>query len=131
MGLAQITRRQELQAAADSILQSYLVSEPDHAESILHTLISDHAEPLIEEVVSSRLRGRFSEDRTDLRNDVVLLALARLRALRESPDTGEIRHFRDYVAVLAYHECSHYYRKKFPLRQAFKSRLRYVLTHDP
>ena len=112
------------------MLRTYLDPKTQNAEDILHEMFSQYAEPLIQEIVASRLRGRFKEDRQDLQSDIVLLVLSRLRAVRGSPETIQIHHFREYVAVLSYNACRHYYREKYPLRQLFKNRLRYVLNHD-
>lgn len=128
MGL--LRNREELQSGADELLRVYLDAKTQNAEDVLNELFSKYAEPLIQEIVASRLRGRFKGDRQDLQNDIVLLVLSRLRAVRGSPEAIQIRHFRDYVAVLAYNACRHYYREKYPLRRLFKNRLRYVLSHD-
>lgn len=130
MDLAGLGKREALQLEADELLQTYLECAPQQAQEVLHTLFSQCAQPLIQDVVASKLRGRFSGDREDLQNDIALLVLSRLRAARGTSEGNRIRHFRDYVAVLSYNACSHYFRRKYPLRQMLKSRLRYILSHD-
>lgn len=130
MNPAELRKREALRPEADEMLRLYLECEPERAEDLLLQLLSQCAQPLIQEIVSSKLRGRFKEDREDLHNDIALLLLSRLRALRGVPESNQIRHFRDYIAVLSYNACSHYFRRKYPFRQMLKCRLRYILSHD-
>ena len=52
----------------------------------------------------------------------------RLEALRARPDERPIANLAGYVAVMAYHACDHYVRRKRPARWRLKNRLRYALT---
>src|SRR5438477_1408355 len=112
---------------ADELFQSFLKASPDEAEQLLSTLMSEHASPLIRQIVSYRVKGAPVDD---LQNDVLLALLARVRHSRESPGDRSIHNFRDYVAVLSYNACSRYFRQRDAGREALRRRLRYILRHD-
>src|SRR5205085_193399 len=60
---------------------------------------------------------------------VMLKLIRRLRELSSNLTEQAIENFRGYVAVMAYHACDGYLRKKYPRRHSLKNQLRYVLTH--
>jgi DNA-directed RNA polymerase specialized sigma24 family protein len=69
-------------------------------------------------------------DAEDVRSEVMVQLAGRLEALRARPDEP-IANLAGYVAVVAYHACDHYVRRKRPARFRLKNRLRYALTHAP
>src|SRR5580704_5112718 len=94
------------------------------SERLLERLIRDEAAPVVERVVSYKVRGGPGED---VRGDVLADLIARLRELKDSEDCESIRYFRAYSAVAAYNGCNRYYRRCFPQRYRLESRLRYLL----
>lgn len=115
-------------------LQAVYEAEADVA---LNLLLSELAQPLVRDIVASRLRvGRSppadinEHDFADLQGEIVLKLVARLRRLRVNPDQEPIENFRGYVAVTAYNACDGFLRVKYPRRHSLKNQLRYVLTHS-
>jgi hypothetical protein len=98
------------------------------SERLLERLIRDEAAPVVERVVSYKVRGGPGED---VRGDVLADLIARLRELKDSEDGESIRDFRAYSAVAAYNGCNRYYRRCFPQRYRLESRLRYLLGSHP
>jgi RNA polymerase sigma factor (sigma-70 family) len=105
---------------------------------LLETLICEHAQPLIKEIIRGNLHGSLTrstngesfEDAEDIASGVVLKLLKRLDDLKAHPHDKEIPSFRDYVAVAAYNACHEYLRQKYPERSRLKNKLRYVLTRQ-
>lgn len=123
-------------ASVESLLQSFLQSrDEEEAELLLAQIISNHAGPLILDiikykiVVSSHNRNN-QQDAEDVYNDALLSLLSRLQARRRNSEEKPITNFRSYVAAIAYNTCHEYLREKYPARHALKNRLRYLLTHD-
>lgn len=108
------------------------------ADDLLSQLITEHASPVIKQIVRYKLR-RYSgsedghshtADADDLHNEVIVKLLYDLRERRNA--AGEkIDDFRGYTAVTTYRACSEYLRRKHPLRHGLKNRLRYALNAHP
>lgn len=113
-------------------------AEPTVADELLEELISTHAEPVINSIIRRKLSDCFvfsrSHDRVmdaaDVRGDVILSLIRKLRECKAQPDENVISDFRGYVAVTTYHACDQYLRRKYPNRTALESKLRYLLRHD-
>lgn len=124
----------------DALLLPYIhaVHEAD-SERLLTALVSEYVEPVIRQVIRSKLRVRFDRrgrasnnpDAEDLYSETLVLLLARLKQLKASPEDKAIGNLRSYVAVLSYHTCYEYLRLKYPQRHSLKNKLRYLLTHQP
>ncbi|MBI3679652.1 MAG: sigma-70 family RNA polymerase sigma factor [Acidobacteria bacterium] len=114
------------------VLRAGAVEESDR---LISELIACHAEPVIQGAIRSKLRvfGRISasRDAEDVRGEVVLRLVARLREFLSSPSENGIADFRAYAAVTAYNACHEYLRRKYPRRSSLKNTLRYVLSHQP
>jgi hypothetical protein len=52
-----------------------------------------------------------------------------LRELKTNPQNKPVKNLRSYVAVMSYHACEEYLRRKYPQRHSLKNKLRYILTH--
>jgi RNA polymerase sigma factor (sigma-70 family) len=127
-------------AQNDALLLPWLHSA-DEAESerLLAHLVAEHAEPVIRQIIRSRLRyhtdyrGSASErqDADDACSEAFVRLLERLKECRSHPAEKAIGNFRGFVAVTAYHVCHQYLRGKYPQRQILKDKLRYLLTHQP
>lgn len=131
------TNKQSAPLEHDPVLLPFLTAADDVAVDVaLTSLLTDHIEPRLREIVSYKLRAYVgqreeSEDRADVTNEIVLQLLSQLATLRDDPHQTIIRNFRSYVAVTAYRACYDYLRRKFPNRYNFKHKLRYALTHAP
>ena len=121
----------------DAVLSPYLQArnEADEAAALEH-LICERAQPIIRQVLGTKLRVGGSSDSdisadeaTDMLNEITLKLVQRLRSLQANTDERGIDNFRGYVAVTAYHACDGYLRKKYPRRYSLKNQLRYILTH--
>lgn len=124
----------------DARLLPYLhaTSEAD-SDRLLNALISECIEPVIKQVIRSKLRVYFDQkgrashnpDAEDLYSEALLQLLARLKECKASPTEKSIGNLRSYVAVISYHTCYEYLRLKYPQRHNLKNKLRYLLTHQP
>jgi hypothetical protein len=57
--------------------------------------------------------------------------LVRLQDLKQNPAKKAILSFQAYVRVLTHHACDLYFRNQYPELCRLKSRVKYLLTHDP
>jgi hypothetical protein len=124
---------QAARTEANDLFQTFLRCPAEQEDELLSKLISVHTEPLIDQIVRFKLQrtNKTRSDVEDLRQDILLQLLDHFRQLRSDPNANQIHNFRDYVAVMAYNACNHYFRKRNPHREALKNRLRYILRHDP
>jgi hypothetical protein len=121
----------------DAVLLPYLQATDETQVSLeLETLICENAQPIIGDVIHRKLRiGQLTgsdltaDEAIDLTGEVTLKLVRRLRELRSKSLEPGIENFRGYVAVMTYHACDSYLRKKYPRRHSLKNQLRYVLTH--
>lgn len=124
----------------DSLLLPYIraTCEAD-SERLLTALVSEHIEPVIRQVIRSKLRVRFDHqgrysrdpDAEDIYSETLVQTLARLKECQANPAEKAIANLRSYVAVTSYHNCYEYLRLKYPRRHNLKNKLRYLLTHQP
>ena len=129
-----VTTRQ----TTDPLLASF-INAPDEATSdhLLRQIIVEEAEPLISNIVRSRLQtspifsGTENEegDVDDVCGEVILRLVKRLCKLKAEPDRDAIANLRAYVTTMAYNACDGYLRDKYPERHRLKNRLRYMVTH--
>lgn len=110
--------------------------EESESEKLLVSLITEQAEPLIKEIIGYKLRtfshqdGLSNQEAEDVRSNVVLNLIARLREIKFDP-ARIINNFRSYVAVTTYNACNEHLRQKYPQRHALKNQLRYLFSHHP
>lgn len=123
----------------DVLLQRFLKErDPTIAQECLERLLSEHVEPLVRDIAGYKFRsssGSFNsgnevQDEEDVRSEVVLQLISRLRGLRSSDAQAPIENFRGYVAATTYNAYYKYVRMKYPARWRVKNRLRYLLSHD-
>jgi hypothetical protein len=124
----------------DSLLIPYL-KEPDakEAERLLVELLTEHAAPVIRNVITANIGYRAIPEESqrsvdsdvieDLTSEVNLKILDRLRFLKEDSSQKTIGSFQGYVATTSYNMCHTYLRRKYPRRSRLKYKLRYILTH--
>jgi hypothetical protein len=118
-----------MSTAAPDLLEHFLCC-PDvgQSASLLERLLSEFAAPVIQRIVSSKVRGAASED---VQHDVLVDLIARLQQLKRSGALTSIGDFSAYSAVAAYHGCREHYRQSFPERYRLANRVRYVLVRHP
>ncbi len=94
----------------DALLKRFLNEEdPAIAQACFETLLSEHVEPLVRDITRYKSRSSYSfgcthefQDEEDIRSEVVLQLISRLRDLRRSGADAHIENFRGYVAVTTY-----------------------------
>jgi len=116
--------------SSDALLSPYVNATSEaESESLLTTLLVEHAGPVIRKIIRRKLDDRFRTQETeDVYGEVVTQLLERLRLCKTGSEDG-IQDFRNYVAVTTYNACHEYLRNKYPERRRLKNRLRYLLTH--
>ena len=121
----------------DPVLDPYLRATGDDAERCLATLLGGDTDRTIRAIVARTLCGPTASARAyaleadDVRNDVVVHILSRLRKLKADRAQTPILNFAAYVASIAYRTCYTHLRRLYPQRARLKNRLRYALTYDP
>jgi DNA-directed RNA polymerase specialized sigma24 family protein len=133
----------EVVSQSDSLLHPFLLAT-DQTESDRHLerLIHEHAEPIIKGILRRRTyvhpsrtenvrQSQDEQDAEDVRGEVVVQLLTRLHRLKSNPGNEGISNLRAYVAVTTYRACDKHLRQRYPQRWRLKSRLRYLLTHQP
>ena len=117
----------------DPLLVPLLEAEEQEREHLCIQLLAQHADPIVRQVVRRRLGSGLhgAQDVEDVRSEVVVQLLARLEEFRTDPVQKAIANLEGYVAVMAYHACDQYLRRRYPRRARLKNRLRYALTHSP
>jgi len=121
----------------DPALVPYLRATGEDAEECLARLLEGETDRTIRAIVARTLCGAARGGRTqtletdDVRADVVVHLLERLRRLKTQTDAAAIENFRAYVASIAYRTCYTHLRRLYPQRARLKNRLRYALTYDP
>ncbi len=119
---------------ADALLRQYAACpDLDAAETMLATLVVEHAQPGIRRIVRYKLAfqgAREAQDIDDVASEVLVELLSRLRVIREEGSVETIGTFSGYTAVAAYHACNEYLRRKYPNRHRLKTRLRYLLNNE-
>lgn len=132
-----ITEQAPPATGTDALLLPWLqAADCAQAQEVLAHLIAEHAVPTIHAIVTYRLKAfpqfqahRNGQDVEDLCHEVVLQLLAKLKHFKEAGEPP-INNFRGYVATVAHHACSMYWRQQNPQRTRLKDQLRYVLLNQ-
>lgn len=123
----------------DILLPLVEADDVAEADARLAAVLAEHAEPVIRGVVKNKLRvslnpadgSAANQDALEIAGDVQAALVTELRRLRGAAAREPIRDFRAYVAVLAFHACYRYLRRRNPERHSLKSKIRYILSHAP
>jgi hypothetical protein len=116
-----------------NLLEQFLgEKDPSVAQNCLEELLAGHVEPVVDSII--RYKSNFwgsneSQDRDDIKSEVMLLLIIRLEELRTSGARSPIEDFRGYVAATTYNTYHKYVRMKYPSRYRLKNRIRYLLNH--
>lgn len=101
----------------------------DDPEGMLETLLTDHAPPVLNRVVRSRLGSLYTPaDAAELSSEAMLELLGRLRALRERQELAGVLPFDGLAAGVAANTVYRFYARRFPERNRLRKRLRYVIA---
>ena len=123
----------------DDLLFPFLDAHSEaESEAALEQVVLKHAQPLIRDVISFKLKASSSrrgagDDRQeveDVSNEVIVRLIRALRDYKSSPRVKSIANLRGYVAAMAYNSSDEYLRQKYPRRYSLKNRVRYILTHQ-
>jgi DNA-directed RNA polymerase specialized sigma24 family protein len=121
--------------APDPVLLPFLEAEdPEAAREALGALLESHATPLLRAVTRRQLGGAAPVQEGQDLEDVVAGALLRLAEQLWSlygERSAPIESFAGYVVTTAQNACHAFLRRRQPERARLRSRLRYLLTHDP
>ena len=95
-------------------------------------LLAEHAHARVSRILAGRFRQSSLpfDQMDDVRGDIVLRLVKRLRRLADDPAEQAISSFRDYVAMVAFNTFDEFVRRAWPLRTKLRNRIRYVATHD-
>jgi DNA-directed RNA polymerase specialized sigma24 family protein len=128
----------ETKERTDELLHPFLrAGSSAESENLLAGIISEHAHPIIRNIIKAKLRvsfnqqdgGHLNQDALEIGSEIKGTLLAELQSLKNLPRQKTINNFRNYVAVVTYNACYDYLRRKYPRRHSLKNRLRYLLTH--
>lgn len=112
------------------IFERYLAAAipGDDPETILESLLVDHAKPVLERVVRNRLGALYTAgDAAELSSEAMLELLARLRTLRESAEPARMP-FEGLVRGVAANTVHRYFARRFPERNRLRKKLRYIIS---
>jgi RNA polymerase sigma factor (sigma-70 family) len=126
------------QLKVDEVLLPLLrVTDESELQGILTQIVSEHAAPVIRDIIRHKLRlssaanKRHSDtDADDIYHDAVVQLLSRLKDFTADPQQRTIGHLRSYVAVVAYNSCHQHLRQAYPQRNILKNRLRYLINRQ-
>jgi hypothetical protein len=126
--------RERLSALNDPLLRP-LIEARDHAarEAALETLFVEHLRPTIRKVLARFIQQEGAvkpDDADDVTSSVILELVRRLKLCTTSAEDA-VERLPDYVATQTFNAVYDLMRSRFPNRMRLKSRIRYVLTHDP
>jgi len=124
---------------SDSVLGPFLAATSEStSDDLLRSIIDEHAEPIIQKILRSKLRvslnGRGTQqnqDALEIAGDLRAAIISALRALRQNPNQTAIASFPDFVAIKTYSACADYLRERNPRRWRLKSLLRRRLRQNP
>jgi len=126
-------------ASSDSMLAPFLTAKSESiSDELLRAIIDEHADPIINKILRSKLRvslnGRGTQqnqDALEIAGDLRATIISTLRALKQNPNQTAIASFSDFVAIKTYSACADYFREKHPQRWRLKSLLRRRLRQNP
>jgi DNA-directed RNA polymerase specialized sigma24 family protein len=122
----------------DELLLPFInASDEAEAERQLSRLLTEHAEPTVARIVRYKAGGARAPSRRadelskaeDVRGDVMLQLVVRLRNFRADYSARPIADFNAYVAVTTYNAYDRHISRLYPQRRRLKNGLRYLLTH--
>lgn len=119
--------------ANDPLLRDVLGSATEGVrEAAIAELLSKHVYWRVDRILGARFRrsSLAGDHQEDVRSEILLKLMSRLRRLVRDPEASPVHRFADYVAVVTFHSFDDFVRRSFPLRTKLKNRIRYALRHD-
>lgn len=115
----------------DPLLEDLLRAAPNARDAALQELFASHAMPLVDHLIETWVaRGGLARgDVADVRGDVAVRLMRRLRQLIDHSGTKGIARLDDYIDATVHHSLHDHERRRHPLRSRLANRVRYVLTH--
>jgi hypothetical protein len=122
----------------DEVLLPFInASDEAEAERQLSRLLTEHAEPTVARAIrhkagAARAHSRRADEHAraeDVRGEVMLQLVVRLRNFRADYSTRPIADFNAYVAAASYNAYDRHISRMYPQRRRLKNGLRYLLTH--
>jgi hypothetical protein len=124
----------------DPLLQPFLRARAEaEVDAFLTELLDEHARPVIRGIIRNKLDVTLSpsdgrhenQEAIEIESDVLAELLIELNELKAEAGDKVINNFRSYVAVITFHACYKYFRRKHPQRGQLKDKLRYLLNSRP
>lgn len=115
---------------SQELFERFLVTSvpDDESDSMLDTLLTDCAPPILNRVVRSRLGSMYTAaDAAELTSEAMLELLSRLRSLRETRESTSDLPFDALAAGVAANTVHRFFARRFPERNRLRKRLRYVI----
>lgn len=105
----------------------------------LAELLQRHVQPVIERNLRAKLRvslkssdfSQSNQEALEIAGEAKLALISELEKLKANPYDKSVQNSQSYVASVTITAYREYLRKKYPLRQQLKNKLRYLLTHHP
>ena len=122
----------------DELLLPFINASDEAASELqLSRLLTEHADPVVSRILkfkssnARRASKRADEEARieDIRGEVMLQLVLRLRSFRAQHHTRPISDFNAYVAVTTYNAYDRHISRLYPQRRRLKNGLRYLLTH--
>jgi hypothetical protein len=127
-------------ADIDALLLPFLAADTkEDEELLLGRLLDEHVDPVIRQVLRSKMQWHFDAaeggyrdpDVDEAYREIQLHLLGRLLDFKKHPADRSLANLRSYVAAAARNACDEYLRRKFPQRRKLKDKIRYCLTSRP
>jgi hypothetical protein len=124
----------------DPLLEAFLRARAQaEVDDCLTELLEEHARPVVKGIIRNKLGVTLSasdgrhenQEALEVESDVLAELLIELNQLKTAASDKFINNFRSYVAVVTFHACYKYFRRKNPQRGQLKDRLRYLLNNRP
>lgn len=124
----------------DPLLEAFLRARAKaDVDDCLAELLEEHARPVVKGIIRNKLGVTLSssdgrhenQEALEVESDVLAELLIELNELRDRASDKVINNFRSYVAVITFHACYKYFRRKNPQRGQLKDKLRYLFNNRP
>ncbi|HWW62109.1 MAG TPA: sigma factor, partial [Thermoanaerobaculia bacterium] len=127
-------RTSRLIALNDARLAAFLeAADEDDRNDALQSIFEDHVRPVAGRAVAAYSHGSFpisAQDEDDVVSEVMLRMIRKLRGVLVFEEES-IQNVEAYVVTLTRNALRDLMRRRSPNRTRVRSRIRYVLCHDP
>ena len=117
----------------DALLRSlFMANSETGRDDAIADLLSTHVYWRVDRILLARfLRSSLDEQhREDVRSEILLRLVDRLRRLADDPAVLPIESLPDYISVVAFNAFDEFARQTTPMRARLRNRIRYALRHD-